>query len=110
MPLPNAASEPNHPPMNRAFLLFLAPAASLNFCAPGAHAASPPEPPPPPPPHLLPQVKIDVLMVAIPEPRWLALLPDLNDPSRIEQVQIKLLELIAAKQVRLLDWPHISVH
>jgi|GEM_PF-1481663 len=57
-----------------------------------------------------PQVRIDVLMVAVPPERALALLPQLRDPARVENAQATLLEDIASHQARLVDWPEITLH
>src|SRR5262245_26645050 len=102
-----------------AFLSLLSPfavAADEAPTKPAPDTARPSEPPPSPvadptvggfgpkPPvfNAGPQVKIDVLMIALSEERWLPLLPELRDPAKIEAAQAKLLQMVTAKQARIL--------
>jgi hypothetical protein len=57
-----------------------------------------------------PQVRVDVLMVSMPEARALAMLPELRDPGKIEAAQAKILEMIGRKEATLVDWPEVTTH
>lgn len=70
------------------------------FGATVAHASPPADPDP-----NLHSLRVDVLMVALPTEKSLALLPDLRNPAKIEAAQATLLDFIAKKQATLLDWP-----
>jgi hypothetical protein len=82
-----------------------------------AATASPPAPTPAPAPENEsfqfqkgPSVRLDVLMVAVPEERVLPLVPQLRDASKVDAAQATILEWITAKQARLLDWPELSLY
>lgn len=79
--------------------------------APGETAAAlaPTQPPADAkPPTDLPQVCLDVLMVALPEEQALQLLPELRDPAKVGATQAKLLTMVAQKQATFIDWPQLT--
>ncbi len=55
------------------------------------------------------QVQVDVLMVSVPEAKGLPLISKLRDPKTVEATQAKLVEMIAAKEAELIDWPEVTV-
>jgi len=57
-----------------------------------------------------PQVRVDILMVSLPQDKALALLPALRDPDRIEAAQEQLLKWIGTKEATLVDWPEVTMH
>jgi hypothetical protein len=57
-----------------------------------------------------PQVRVDVLMVSLPQDKALALLPALRDPERVSDAQAILLRMIGQKEATLIDWPEVTLH
>jgi hypothetical protein len=55
-----------------------------------------------------PQVRMDLLMVSVPQAKALALLPDLRDPQKLPAAQAKLLEMIEHQEATLIDWPELT--
>lgn len=85
------------------------------FCA-GAVCAQEPGIPPgfaaAPPPKVFKnaaQVRVDVLMVELPESKALPLIPQLRDPKTVAETQQKVLAMVAAKDARFLDWPEVTI-
>lgn len=56
------------------------------------------------------QIRVDVLMVSVPENEALKLLATLRDSATIEAAQKAILELIAEKKAVLLNWPEVTTH
>jgi hypothetical protein len=57
-----------------------------------------------------PQVRVDVLMVSLPQDKALAVLPALRDPERVSDAQAILLRMIGQKEATLIDWPEVTMH
>jgi hypothetical protein len=55
-------------------------------------------------------VRVDVLMVSVPEAKALSLIPMLRDPTQIGAAEGKLLELVAKKEATLEGWPEVTTH
>ena len=56
------------------------------------------------------QVRVDVLMVSVPEAEAIKLIPILRDSATVDAGQKSILELIAQKKAVLLDWPEVVSH
>jgi hypothetical protein len=55
-----------------------------------------------------PQVRVDVLMVSVPEESALKFIPLLRDAATIDAAQKAILELVAEKKGILLGWPEVT--
>ena len=56
------------------------------------------------------QVRVDVLMVSVPEAEAMKLIPILRDSATVDAGQKAILELIAQKKAVLIDWPEVVSH
>jgi hypothetical protein len=54
-----------------------------------------------------PLIRVDVLMVSLPEDKALPLLPALREPAQIQATQTRLLEMIGRKEATLEAWPEV---
>jgi len=54
------------------------------------------------------QVRLDLLIVSVPEARALELRAKLQNPAKIAAAQEKLLALVASKKAKLIGWPTIT--
>jgi hypothetical protein len=57
-----------------------------------------------------PLIRVDVLMVSLPEDKALPLLPALREPAQIQATQTRLLEMIGRKEATLEAWPEVTMH
>src|SRR4051812_42382917 len=53
-------------------------------------------------------VRVEVLMVALPQDKALALLPDLRDPARIESAVAQIFAAIDRKEATLMGYPIVQ--
>jgi hypothetical protein len=57
-----------------------------------------------------PLVRVDLLMVSVPEDKALPLIPQLRDSAQIVAAEAKLLEMVARKEANLEGWPEVTTH
>jgi hypothetical protein len=57
-----------------------------------------------------PMVRVDVLMVSVPEAKALPLIPQLRDPKLMAAAEKALLEMVARKEAILEGWPEVTTH
>ncbi len=73
-----------------------------------APVLAPAEDAPPLPPPTPPLIRVELLIVRLPENRALDLQPELRDPARVAAAQEKLLTMIKKKEAQLIDWPVLT--
>ena len=57
-----------------------------------------------------PLVRVDVLMISVPEQKALPLILQLRDPAQLAAAEKTLLEMVGRKEANLEGWPEITTH
>lgn len=58
----------------------------------------------------LPDVRVEVQVIAVPEPIAIALVPDMKSKDKIEAANARLQEMLAKGTAKLIGWPIVTTH